>query len=118
MRRLLIIGVVAAALGAAAVGIAQAGGGGSDADVSGAQADRVGRAALEAVHGERVLSVERANEGAVAWKVHVFKSVEPLEPWAEKRTDGRRILVRLDGDLEWVSAGVDGYGAESVLDAK
>lgn len=115
---LLIIGVVTAALLAGGLSIAQTVDGESDAGVTGLQADRVERAALEAVGGERVLSIERVDEGAVAWKVHVFKSVEPLEPWAEKGTDGRRILVRLDRNLEWVSAGVNGYGAGSELDPR
>ena len=117
-RQILIIGVVAAALLAGAVTIAQTAGGDSDPDLTGPQQARIEHAALAVVNGTRVLSIERVAEGPVAWKVHVFKRTEPLDTWAGKRTDGVRIMVRLDRHLHWVSAGVAGYGMDDGLDPR
>ena len=55
-----------------------------DATVTGPQADRATRAALEATHGGTANSVERDSENGATWEVEVTKK------------DGHTVDVRLD----------------------
>jgi hypothetical protein len=99
-RKLLSIGAVVVALGAGGVGIAQAGDG-SEAEVTGPQAERAEQAAIEVVGVGEVVGVERADAG---WKVTVTKRGERLGPWWDETTSDSEVEVELDRDFEWVSA--------------
>ncbi|HZO60206.1 MAG TPA: hypothetical protein VFB51_10980 [Solirubrobacterales bacterium] len=108
---LLIAGILALALGVAAVGVAQtAGAGGSDTTVADAKSNQAANAALQVVEGGRVVSVSRDDEGAATWAVRVFKPAQPLESFGEQRTAGRHVVVYLDRDMNWIEAKVEGYG--------
>jgi hypothetical protein len=81
------------AMGAGGVGIAQAVGDSSDEQVTGPEADRAKRAAVESAGGGRATGVERENEGRSAWEVEV------------RQNGGREVEVELSRGLERV--GVD-----------
>ena len=78
-RKLLIAGAAAILLAAGGVGIAQAVGGDSEEEVTGPQADRAKRAAVEAVGGGRGVDVERGDDGDSAWEVEVRQGDRELE---------------------------------------
>lgn len=95
-RKLTIGAVVALALGAGGVGIAQAVGG-DDEQATGPDAERAKAAAVEAVGEGRAVSVEREDEGSSAWEVEVRKadgSVVELD----LTSDLRRIAVERDDE--------------------
>ena len=97
--KLAAVGVSAVALAAGGVGIAQAvGGGESEGQVTGTEADKAKRAALEAVGGGRVLEVEREDDGRAGWEVEV------------SRNDGQQVEVHLDSDLKRVGVQGDDDG--------
>jgi hypothetical protein len=101
-RKLLIVGAAVLLVAAGGVGIAQAVGGDSEEQVTGPEADRAKRAAVEAVGGGRVVGVEREDEGAAAWEVEVRKG-------------DREVEVKLDSNLQSVGSetGDDGDRAEN-----
>jgi hypothetical protein len=100
--------MLAVALSAGAVGIAQAVDGESDTKVAGAQTQRAERAALEVTKRGKVVSVAHDNAGMAAWKVRVFKPTQALDG-SDK---GPIIAVYLDRDFHWLQARVEGYGPD------
>jgi hypothetical protein len=90
-RKLLIAGAAVILLAAGGVGIAQAVGGDSEEQVTGPQADRAKRAAVQAVGGGRGVDVERGDDGDSAWEVEV-------------RQGDRELEVNLTRDLKRVGA--------------
>jgi uncharacterized membrane protein YkoI len=101
-RKLLMAGAATLAIAAGSVGIAQAVGGGDDSDeqVTGPDADRAKRAALESVGGGRVVGVEHEDDGRAGWEIEV------------KRSDGSEVEVHLNQNLERVGLESDDDGAE------
>lgn len=91
MRKRLLIGVVAlgaaAALAGGAIAVA---GGDSEGTVTGPQADRAVKAALEATDGGTANAVELDTEDGATWEVEVTKS------------DGQTVDVRLDENFDVV----------------
>jgi hypothetical protein len=76
---------------AGAVRVAQTPGDDSDERVGGPEAERAERAAVDAVGGGRVVSVEREDEAGVAWEVEMVQR------------DGREVEVDLNSSLEQVA---------------
>jgi hypothetical protein len=109
-RNILISGIVAVALSAGAVGIAQAVGGDEETNVSAAQEDRAARAALKVVEHGKVVSIAHDSAGVAAWEVEVFKPGQALESFSDRTATGRHIVVYLDRDFNWLEATVEGYG--------
>mgnify|MGYP003290676977 CR=1 FL=1 len=103
-QRLLIVGAVIVVLAAGGVGIAQAVGGDSEEEVTGPQADRVGRAAVQAVGGGRAVEVERGDDSGAAWEVEVV------------RRDGTEVEVTLTGALKQVGSATEDDGGKSESD--
>jgi hypothetical protein len=101
-RKLLIAGAAALVVAVGGVGIAQAVGGDSEEQVTGPEADRAKRAAVEAVGGGHVVGVEREDDGDAAWEVEVRKG-------------DREVEVKLDANLQSVGSeiGDDGDRAEN-----
>jgi hypothetical protein len=97
-RKLLITGVAVVAVGAGGVGIAQAVGGDSEEQVTGPDADRAKRAAVQAVGGGRAIGVERGDDDGAAWEVEVER-------------DGGTVEVQLTRDLNQAGVGTDDDGA-------
>jgi hypothetical protein len=88
-RKVLAIGAAVVALAAGGVGIAYAvGGGDSDEQVTGPDADKAKAAALDAVGGGTVTSVERADDNNGAFEVEV------------KRDDGSTVEVAVSAQEE------------------
>jgi hypothetical protein len=104
-RKLVILGVAVAALGAGGIGVAQAVGGDSDEQATGPQAERAKRAAVESVGGGRVVGVEREDEGSTAWEVEVVAD------------DGREVELELNENLERVAVESDDDADERDGDA-
>lgn len=100
-RKLIIAGIAILALAAGGVGIAQAVGGDSEEQVTGPEADRAKRAAVEAVGGGEASGVERNDGGDGAWEVEVT------------RPDGSEVEVRLSADLERVGTATEDDGGEA-----
>lgn len=91
MRRRLLIGLIAVGAAAALAGGALAvAGGDSEGDVTGPQADRAVKAALEATRGGTANAVELDTEDGATWEVEVTK------------TDGQTVDVRLDENFDVV----------------
>jgi hypothetical protein len=106
-QKLLIVGAAIIVLAAGGVGIAQAVSGDSEEQVTGAQADRAGRAAVEAVGGGRAVGVERGDDDSgAAWEVEVV------------RPDGSEVEVNLTGDLRQVGTASEDDGGRSENDDK
>jgi uncharacterized membrane protein YkoI len=99
-RKLLIAGAAVVAVSAGGVGIAQAVGGDSEEQVSGPEADRAKRAAVQAVGGGHAVGVEREDDGKGAWEVEV------------ERDDGSTLEVRLDGAYRVIGAERDDEDAD------
>jgi hypothetical protein len=97
-RKLLIAGAAVIAVGVGGVGIAQAVGGDSEEQVSGPEADRAKRAAVQAVGGGHAVGVEREDDGKGAWEVEVER-------------DGGTVEVHLGSDLGQVGVGSDDDGS-------
>ena len=114
-----VITITVLGLGVGALGVAQALSGearrsgaaqapgttetaGDDADqaVRGSDAERAGRAAVDAVGGGRVAAVEREEEPGVAWDVEVVA------------LDGTQVEVDLDRDFGRVAVDRDDDGAK------
>jgi hypothetical protein len=93
-RRTIAIGAAVAVLAAGGVGIAQAVDGDSDEQVTGPDAEKAKSAALKAVGGGSVTSVERDDDDGAAWEVEVARGNEQLE-------------VRLDESYNEVGTGRD-----------
>ena len=108
----MIAGIVAVALSAGAVGIAQAVGGESDTKVTSAQEARAARAALEVVDRGRVVSIAHDSEGVAAWEVRVFKPGQQLDSFSDRPAPGRHVVVYLDRDFDWLQAKVVRHGPE------
>ena len=100
-RRIVVIAAVGVtALVAAGAGIAQAVGGDSDENVTGAAAQKAGDAALAAAGGGTVLEVERQDgDGAGVYEVEV------------RRTDGSQVEIHLDAQFAPVGSAPDDDGA-------
>jgi uncharacterized membrane protein YkoI len=93
--------VIAVAVSAAAIvtgGAIAVASGDNEGSITGPDADRAGRAALDATGGGTVLEVER-DDGGAAWEVEV------------RTPDGAVIEVRLDESFDVVSSGGDDDGA-------
>lgn len=88
------IGVLVAAAGGA---IALAGGSDSEGGVTGPQADRAIRAALEATGGGTANAVERDTENGATWEVEVST---PEGNTVDVRLDEQYRLVVIEGDRE------------------
>ena len=84
--KLVIIATAGVVLGASGVGIAQTMG--SEERVTGAEAVKAEKAALEVVPDGRVVGVEREDDGTRGWEVEVAKP------------DGRQLEVHLTSSLE------------------
>jgi hypothetical protein len=102
-RKLLIAGAAALLVAAGGVGIAQAVGGDSEEQVTGPEADRAKRAAVQAVGGGRAVEVERGDDDGAAWEVEVQQG-------------GREVEVNLDSDLEQVGSARGDDGGETEND--
>lgn len=72
----------------------------SDEHVTGPEADRAGRAAVDAVGGGRLVAVERENEGGTAWEVEVAQA------------DGRQVEVELNRRFERIAVDRDDEGSD------
>jgi hypothetical protein len=112
-RKIMVTGMVAVALSAGAVGMAQAVDGESDSQVTAAQEDRAAQAALDVVHRGRVVSIEHDNEGIANWKVEVFKHGQQVESFSDRPPQGRHVVVYLDRKFDWLQAKVARYGPGS-----
>jgi hypothetical protein len=91
---IVIVGALAAGVGGA---IAVAGGGDSEGGVTGPQADRAIRAALEATGGGTANAVERDGENGATWEVEVST---PEGNTVDVRLDDQYRLVIIEGDRE------------------
>lgn len=105
-RKSVVIAAVAGALAAGGVGVATAiGGGESDQQVTGPDADKARSAALDAVGGGTVTEIERQDgDGAGAFEVEV------------RREDGSQVEVYVDGNYQAVGSAADdasGSGREA-----
>jgi hypothetical protein len=96
-RKLLIVGAAVLLVAAGGVGIAQAVGGDSEEQVTGPEADRAKRAAVEAVGGGHVVGVEREDDGGAAWEVEVRKG-------------DREVEVKLDSNMRSVGSETEDDG--------
>ena len=96
-RKVLVSAVAAGALAAGGVGIANAvGGGESEEQVTGPDADRAASAAVDAVGGGSVTEVEyQDNDGDGLYEVEV------------QRADGSQVEVHLNGQFEPVGTAAD-----------
>ena len=106
--KMFIAGMLAVALSAGAVAIAQAVQE-PDAKATSAQSERAERAALEVTKGGHVVAVEHDNAGLAAWKVRIFKHIASFEG-NDTRSNGHYIAVYLDRNFEWLQARGEGYG--------
>jgi Peptidase propeptide and YPEB domain len=99
-RRVLTVAAAIGALAAGGVGIASAvGGGEGEEQVTGPDADRAERAALDAVGGGSVTEIEyQESGGAGVYEVEV------------KRDDGSQVEVHLDADFSSVGTAADDDG--------
>jgi hypothetical protein len=107
--KILIAGIVAVALSAGAVAIAQAVDEESGAKVTSAQREHAERAALEVVKRGHVVSVEHDNAGLAAWKVRIFKPIASLEGNDTTSDEGHYVAVYLDRNYEWLMARGERY---------
>ncbi|MCW3012737.1 MAG: hypothetical protein JWO90_3141 [Solirubrobacterales bacterium] len=108
-KRKVIIGAVSAfVLAGGGAAVAQAVGGGEEAErsVTGAEADRASRAAVELVPGGDARAVERDGEKGAVWEVEV------------KKPDGTVVDVRLSGSFEKVSIDSDSESADAEPDTR
>jgi uncharacterized membrane protein YkoI len=103
-RKTVLVAAIAAALAAGGVGIASAvGGGDSDEQVTGPDAEKAKAAALDAVGGGTVSEIEYQEAGSSG-----FYEVEVT------RDDGSQVEVHLDGEYQPVgTAADDDTGSES-----
>jgi hypothetical protein len=107
MRKRILGGIViAGALAAGAGGAIAVAGGDSEGGVTGPQADRAIRAALEATGGGTANAVERDSENGATWEVEVST---PEGNTVDVRLDDRYRLVIIEGDQESSDDG-DGRG--------
>jgi hypothetical protein len=103
-KKMLFAMVIGAALAAVAGGaIALARGGDSEGGVSGPQADRAARAALEATGGGTVNAVERDSENGATWEVEVSTDRGTVDV----RLDEQYRLVIIESDREAVGSDED-----------
>lgn len=100
---IVVVGALAAVAGGA---IAVAGGSDSEGGVTGPQADRAIRAALEATGGGTANAVERDSENGATWEVEVST---PEGNTVDVRLDDQYRLVIIEGDRESTDEG-DGSG--------
>jgi hypothetical protein len=102
-RKTVLAAAVAAALAAGGVGIASAvGGGDSEEQVTGPDADRAKAAALDAVGGGTVSEIEFQEAGSSG-----FYEVEVT------RDDGSQVEVHLDGQFQPVGTAADDDSGEA-----
>jgi hypothetical protein len=104
-RKLLIVGAAIFVLAVGGVGIAQAVGGDSEERVTGPEADRAAKAAVDAIGGGRAIGIERDDDDGEAWEVEVV------------RPDGSEVEVGLTGDLERVGTETEDDGGETENEA-
>jgi hypothetical protein len=99
MRKRIVGGLVAVGVLVAVAGgaIALAGGSDSEGGITGPQADRAIRAALEATGGGTANAVERDNENGATWEVEVST---PEGNTVDVRLDEKYRLVMIEGDQE------------------
>jgi hypothetical protein len=99
MRKRIVGGLVAVGVLVAVAGgaIALAGGSDSEGGITGPQADRAIRAALEATGGGTANAVERDNENGATWEVEVST---PEGNTVDVRLDEKYRLVIIEGDQE------------------
>jgi hypothetical protein len=102
----MIAGLVAVALSAGAVAMAQTVGGESDIHVTAAQKEKAAGAALDVVDRGHVVSIEHDDEGVAAWKVEVAKPGQQLDSFSNRPAEDRHIVVYLDGEFHWLQAKV------------
>ena len=103
-RKILVVGTVVIALAAGGIGIAYAVGGDSEEQATGPGADRAKAAAVKAVAGDGVISVERGDGGS-AYEVEVKRgdgSVVEVQV-----TDGKAGVTRSDDDTGGEPEGSD-----------
>jgi hypothetical protein len=100
-RKLLIAGAAILVLAVGGVGIAQAVGGDSEERVTGPEADRAAKAAVDAIGGGRAVGVERDDDDGEAWEVEVV------------RPDGSEVEVLLTRDLQEVGTETEDDQGES-----
>jgi hypothetical protein len=101
IQKLLVAGAAILVLGAGGVGIAQAVGGDADERVTGPEADRAAKAAVDAVGGGRAVGIERDDDDGEAWEVEVV------------RPDGSEVEVLLTRDLQEVGTETEDDEGES-----
>jgi hypothetical protein len=100
-RKLLIAGAAILVLAVGGVGIAQAVGGDSKERVTGPEADRAAKAAVDAIGGGRAVGIERDDDDGEAWEVEVV------------RPDGSEVEVLLTRDLQEVATETEDDQGES-----
>jgi hypothetical protein len=100
-RKLLIAGAAILVLAVGGVGIAQAVGGDSEERVTGPEADRAAKAAVDAIGGGRAVGIERDDDDGEAWEVEVV------------RPDGSEVEVLLTRDLQEVGTETEDDQGES-----
>lgn len=110
LKKLIVLGALTVALGAATVGIAQAVGGESDDQAAGPAAERAKQVAGQLVEGGYPVSVERIDQGSAAWKVKVAKPGLSVGTSLNEEEVARHVHVLLDPDFEWVAYDRDGGG--------
>lgn len=102
MRKRVVLAVAAvAATAALAGGTVAVASGDSEGDVTGPQADRAVRAALEATDGGTANTVELDNENGTKWEVEVT------------RTDGSTVDVRLSDNYDVIVVEGDSQAADA-----
>lgn len=103
-KKIFAVAGIASVLAVGGGGLAYAGGAGGDSEgketaVTGADADRAGKVAVESVGGGNVVKVFQENEGDVAYEVEV------------KESDGSTVEVEITKDFT-VAPSETGEGAE------
>jgi uncharacterized membrane protein YkoI len=99
-RKTVVAGAIGAVMALGAGGAAIASSGGDDGDdgdvtVTGVQADRATKAALEVTGGGHANSVERDSENGATWEVEITK---PEGDTVDVRLDAEYHLVVVEGD--------------------
>jgi hypothetical protein len=107
MKKRTIGATIAAALVATGIagGVALAGGGEGDGNVTGPEADRAVAAALAETGGTKANAVERDSEKAAVWEVEVAKS------------DGSTVDVRLDGNMHVIAVEPDSDANQATVES-
>jgi Peptidase propeptide and YPEB domain len=107
MKKRTIGATIAAVLVATGIagGVALAGGGEGDGNVTGPEADRAVAAALAETGGTKANAVERDSEKGAVWEVEVAKS------------DGSTVDVRLDANMHVIAVEPDSDSNEANIES-